>query len=477
MATNETGSTSMDSVVAEVRGGTYGAKINSVEPGGAGFIPLDERHGKPHSLFWTWMSPNLEFTTVYVGVIAVLFFGLTIWQGILAVAVGNLLGSVAHGFLSARGPAFGVPQMVMSRIPFGYRGNILPAGLNTIIAGIGWFAVNSVSGAFALSTLTGISREISLVLVVAIQIIIAFFGHNFIQAFERIAFPLLALAFILAIFTIVPNADVSLAPGGGGIGGFLLALGTAFGYSAGWNPYAADYTRYLSPNAPKVATGVWAGLGVFVSCTVLMSLGVVSATLVAAPDASPTDVFTSTMPSAIAAFVLLAIVIGGISANAINIYSGSMSFVALGFGVLPERLRRAMVALILGALGGIIAFIGLSDISQYQNFLFVIAYWVGPWLGVVFADWFLRRRNRIDGFLFDKKHNPWAGFLAMALAMILSIWLFSNQVQYVGIVPTAIPEFGDSAFEFGFIFAIIFYAILFKFQRERKDEKMVLPKQ
>jgi purine-cytosine permease-like protein len=53
------------------------------------------------------------------------------------------------------------------------------------------------------------------------------------------------------------------------------------------------------------------------------------------------------MPSAIAAFVLLAIVIGGISANAINIYSGSMSFVALGFGVLPERLRRAMVALIL----------------------------------------------------------------------------------------------------------------------------------
>jgi cytosine/uracil/thiamine/allantoin permease len=63
----------------------------------------------------------------------------------------------------------------------------------------------------------------------------------------------------------------------------------------------------------------------------------------------------------------------------------------------------------------------------------------------------------------------------MALAMILSIWLFSNQVQFVGIVPTAIPEFGDVAFEFGFIFAIVFYAILFKFQRERRDEKMVLP--
>ena len=32
MATNETGSTSMDNVVAEVRGGTYGAKINKGVP-------------------------------------------------------------------------------------------------------------------------------------------------------------------------------------------------------------------------------------------------------------------------------------------------------------------------------------------------------------------------------------------------------------------------------------------------------------
>ncbi len=29
------------------------------------------------------------------------------------------------------------------------------------------------------------------------------------------------------------------------IGGFLITLGAAFGYAAGWNPYASDYTRYL----------------------------------------------------------------------------------------------------------------------------------------------------------------------------------------------------------------------------------------
>ena len=51
-----------------VREGVYGDKVGAVEPGGAEFIPLSDRHGKPLQLFWTWMSPNLEFATVFVGV-------------------------------------------------------------------------------------------------------------------------------------------------------------------------------------------------------------------------------------------------------------------------------------------------------------------------------------------------------------------------------------------------------------------------
>ena len=61
-------------VVADVREGQYGSKISAVEPGGSEFIPLSERHGKPRNLFTTWTSPNLEFATVFVGMIAVMFF-------------------------------------------------------------------------------------------------------------------------------------------------------------------------------------------------------------------------------------------------------------------------------------------------------------------------------------------------------------------------------------------------------------------
>jgi len=36
--------------------------------------------------------------------------------------------------------------MVLSRIGFGFWGNVLPAGLNSITAGIGWFAVTASAG-------------------------------------------------------------------------------------------------------------------------------------------------------------------------------------------------------------------------------------------------------------------------------------------------------------------------------------------
>jgi nucleobase:cation symporter-1, NCS1 family len=58
-----------------VREGVYGDRVVAVEPGGIELIPEQERHGRPLDLFWTWVSPNLEFATVFVGVIPVAFFG------------------------------------------------------------------------------------------------------------------------------------------------------------------------------------------------------------------------------------------------------------------------------------------------------------------------------------------------------------------------------------------------------------------
>ena len=238
-----------------------------------------DRHGSPVQLLWTWLSPNLEFATVFLGVLATGIIGLSFTQAFFAILLGTGLGSFSHAVLSARGPRFGVPQMVLSRIPFGWRGNALPAGINAVVAGVGWFAVNSVSGALALSALTDLPDWLCLLVVVAAQIVIAFFGHNLVQAFERYAFPVLGVIFAVACITTFVKADYGVGGSGAGIGGFLVIVGATFGYAAGWNPYGADYTRYLPVGTSPVRTGLFAGLGVFLSCTVLELAGAASTSI------------------------------------------------------------------------------------------------------------------------------------------------------------------------------------------------------
>jgi len=55
--------------------------------------------------------------------------------------------------------------------------------------------------------------------------------------------------------------------------------------------------------------------------------------------------------------------------------------------------------------------------------------------------------------------NP-AGPIAMAVAMVVSIALFSNQQLYVGVLAAAFPAIGDITFEVGLVLAVALYAAL-----------------
>jgi nucleobase:cation symporter-1, NCS1 family len=439
-----------------VREGSYGSQVFEVEPGGAEFIPLNERHGRPLQLFWTWTSPNMEFATIFVGVLAVAGFGLGFWEAALALVLGSAIGGITQGFLSTRGPRYGVPQMVLSRLGFGYWGNILPAGLNSVTAGIGWFAVNSVSGALALNVLTHLPQVLCLLIIVAVQVAVAFFGYNLVHLFERYAFPILTIIFLIASVIILskahPGAVHHTIPGA-----FLLTFGASFGYAVGWNPYAADYTRYFKPDTSKAAIAWWSGLGLFLSCALLETVGAAVGTVVGADKAlAGPGGMTGLLATPLADLTLLAIALGAVSANVLNIYSGALSFTALGIRM-PLSMRRAIVALGFGAIGFFLAWSGLHNAgTKYENFLLIIAYWIAPWLAVTFCDWWLRG-NPHEALLFDKRHENWAGPVAMLAGMGLSIWLFSNQTEYVGLVPSHAPDVGDLTFEVGFVITAVVY--------------------
>src|SRR5947207_6553264 len=457
-----------------IREGDYGERVATVEPGGVEYIALKERHGKPIDLFWTWLSPNLEFATVFVGVLGIAVFGLSFWETALAILIGSALGSLTHWVLSSWGPKFGVPMMVESRGAFGFLGNILPAGLNAFTGSIGWFIVNSVSGAFALLALVNLGPTwfwLGFLVIVVAQVLVATFGHNFIHLFERFALPLLGVVFILATVFIFSHANVgaAAAPGVNHFASFTLLLTATFGYAAGWNPYAADYTRYLPPTTNRTMVGLWAAMGVFVSCVVIELAGAALAT-VAGTKWGPTDIPTvqlqRAMPDLLYYLTLLCIAVGAVCANAINIYSGTMSLVAVGIREmgLTLRQRRTLLAIAAGVLGYIIGLVGQANVgpgSKYEFFLLLISYWIAPWLAVVLVDYWQRKGDYGDESVFyDTKYRRWQGAAAMAIGLVVSVGLFSdNGVIYNGPIPNAIPQIGDLTFIVGFVLTgVLYYA-------------------
>jgi NCS1 family nucleobase:cation symporter-1 len=451
----------------------YGEKVTAVEPGGVEFIPLNERHGTPIQLLWTWTSPNMEFATVGVGILGVLYWGLTFWQCLLAIVIGTLAGSITQGVLSTWGPKEGLCQMVLSRTGFGFIGNLLPSGLNALTAGVGWFAVNSISGALALHALfTGLPKQLCLVIIVVLELGIAFFGHNLVHAFERYCFPVLTVIFIITAIWVLskahPGAAAMKMDAPPTLGGFLLMVGASFGYAAGWNPYASDYTRYLKPETKSLPVALYAGLGVFASCVLLEVAG--AAVVTAGKTAFDPSSFTSLVPTWLGKLTLIAVFIGAICANVLNIYSGSLSFMTLGIK-LPTQLARAAAAIGLGIIGYIIAIFGIKNAgSNYENFLLVIAYWIAPWLAVVFVDRWLRRGSTNLGALAQNlKYQNWAGPIAMAVGAAVSIWLFANQEKYTGVIPKNHPKFGDITFEAGFVISAVLYFVLYQVLKTKES--------
>ena len=174
----------------------------------------------------------------------------------------------------------------------------------------------------------------------------------------------------------------------------------------------------------------------------------------------PAAALTGLLPTWLGKLTLLCICLGAVAANAVNIYSGSLSFMTLGIS-LRTHFARASVALVFGVIGFFVALGGLKNAGEdYENFLLIISYWIGPWLGVVLVDRLLRRGRDIQALLGNRRYENLAGPIAMAIGGGLSIWLFSNQTKYQGLIPKHHPAFGDLTFEVGFAIAAVLYLAL-----------------
>jgi purine-cytosine permease-like protein len=219
--------------------------------------------------------------------------------------------------------------------------------------------------------------------------------------------------------------------------------------------------------------GFWAGFGVFLSCVVLELAGAVLVTVHGTDwNGIPTAQLQRAMPDWVYYPTLLCIAIGAVAANAINIYSGTMSLVSLGIKEMGMTLRqrRAMLAIVVGVIGfiGGIAFQAqVAPGGKYETFLLLISYWIAPWLAVVFVDYWLRKGDYGDeSMFFNTSYNRWQGVVAMGVGLVVSVVLFANVGglpdwvnNSIGLITKQNENLGDITFIAGFLITAVLYYV------------------
>ncbi|HZW57140.1 MAG TPA: cytosine permease [Nitrososphaerales archaeon] len=362
-----------------------------IERFGIEHIPLEERHGTAGRTFTLWFAANLTIADYVIGVLTTEVFGLNLMQSIPVLLLGNLLGGLVLGLSTAMGPKLGYPQMFTSRSSFGRKGNYLPGGLNWIST-VGWFTVNTILGALAIQAIfPGSNYFAAATLLVVVQVLIAIYGHDFIHVFEKWMSVVLGVIFLVVFILALPQLGhaVSIpasASGSSILGAVGTVLAVAFSYIMSWSPYASDYSRYLPEQTSRAKVAIYSLAGGAIASFAIEVIGAIVGLLTGSADYF---VALRNFSGSIGYVILVALVLGAIAANALNIYTNSLSAL-----VLDVKARRWITVSFGGAVGLILAaLLGGSFEQFFENFLLILDYWITPWLAIILVDNYVLRRT------------------------------------------------------------------------------------
>ena len=381
----------------------------AVEQHGIDYIPEGSRTATPREMFFTWFGANVIFTYIVLGAI-VGSLGLSVWQSLSVVVLGNLL-YVLVGLTSIAGPRSGTGMLTVSRSAFGPVGNRLPSVLSWFTT-IGWTAVNMVIGTLSLVTLAdliGIESEtavkvVALFLVTAATVVIAVLGHATILLVNTVLSYLLGAGTLVLGALVLSDVDASSltqSSGEASLGIWLIAFAIIAAAPLSYVNTGADYSRYLPSNASARSVTVSTALGGFIPATVIGSIGVLAAAATDMTD--PIAGLQSIVPQGLLILYLAVVVGGTVTNNFLNTYSSGMSLLAVGVSTTRTRATTLNIGLAVLCAGYVVFFRDFSE--SLIAFLTLMIVWSSAWCGVFLVDMLLRR-GRYD---VQALHQPTGG--------------------------------------------------------------------
>ncbi len=414
----------------------------------------EKRHGLPFNAFTLWFGANLTIADFALGS---LFFGLPVSSIALAIVIGNVVGGLLLGLMASMGPTFGYPQMMISKAVMGRSGNA-PFALANWISTVGWFTVNIILGGYALQLAFGLPFYLAAAVMVLVDVALAIYGHDVIHTFEKVMSVVLGVMFaamtVIAYERMGANFTAYESTASFDLYFWALVVAVVFSYLMSWSPYASDYSRYLPRNTSKWKLMAFTTAGGAIASAWAEAAGFF--VYVAANNTHLNAIAAlADVSGGYSAFTLLAIVLGAVAADALNLYTNSLSAL-----VLYRKAGRVQTVLLAGVVGFVLALLGSSNFGGfYSNFLLTLDYWITPWIGVMIAAFFARR---VTSGVESAGAFLRAGLASYVLGLLISVPfmnLTSYGLNYVGPVASLIGG-ADVSYFIGFAAALLAYVAI-----------------
>ena len=451
--------------------------VFGVEQHGIDYIPEDQRKMTLRQLADFWIGVSLYPFNFVIGPLAY-SLGLPLWQTLLIIAAGTILGYLAVGYGGIAGPRSGVPTHIVGRAAFGVRFNSVNS-LMAWLVGIVYEIVNVATGTFAALALFDqigwkdsgdAGKVLGIVLVYLTSVIVSFLGHGTLIYVQRFFAAFLGIATVLVLLFLLPNLDLSAGLGHPDLTWFAaaaIAMGIVIAGSGTYVIDAADFSRYLPKDtAGSKIAGVqaWAASG----ATLLLAFtGAIAASQTKADVIA--DPFTTMKPLVdqpiIYVLFLLAAIGGAISNNALTLYSAALAAQAVG---LP--LKRAQAVLVDAAIAtvgiAVVIFGSGSYLANLNNLVVFAVVWAFPYGAIWIYDAFKRNWHIDPVAAHGGSESPYygsggakPGAVIALLAGVLMAFLSINVPKYHGPISDAFDG-ADLSWFVGPLVAIVLYVIL-----------------